>query len=112
MRAWEPCDDFEGPWKLVELTGYESLGSESQFYFWGHDGTGELDFATVAGTLECKYGETAEGLPSVTFKLGGLDGKKPIRGSGLGAIERDGKTLRGSLKIGRLASAFVAQREA
>lgn len=111
MSVWEPCDDFEGPWKLVKLTGCESLGATSQFYFWGHDGMGQLDFAAVAGFLECKYGETPEGLPAVTFKLDGLDGEKPIRGSGLGAIQRDGKTLQGSLKIGRRASAFVAQRE-
>ena len=72
MSVWEPCDDFEGPWKLVKLTGCDSLGATSQFYFWGHDGMGQLDFAAVAGFLECKYGETPEGLPAVTFKLDGL----------------------------------------
>lgn len=106
----EPCDDFEGPWKLVKVSGYESLG-EPNLYFWGHDGTAELHFAGMTGFLACKYGETLEGLPAVTFKWTGRDGEKTIRGSGLGAIQPDGKTLEGSLKIGRRASAFVAHRE-
>ncbi len=107
---WEPCDDFTGPWRLTKVSGYEPLG-ETVLYFWGHDGTGELGFAGMIGSLACKYGETLEGFPAVTFKLrGSLDGKS-VRGSGLAAIERDERTLRGSLKIGRRASAFVAHRE-
>jgi hypothetical protein len=107
---WEPCDDFEGPWKLVKVSGYE-LGEKTQLYFWGHDGQGELDFGGMTGGLACKYGETLEGLPAVTFKWTGRAGEKALRGSGLGAIDADGKTLHGSLKIGRRASAFVAHRD-
>ncbi len=107
---WETCDDFEGPWKLVEMSGFE-LGEKTLLYFWGHDGQGELDFGGMTGVLECEYGETLEGHPAVTFKWKGRVGEKAVRGSGLAMIEWDEKTLRGSLKIGRREAAFVAHRE-
>jgi hypothetical protein len=107
---WEPCDDFTGPWRLAKVSGYEPLG-ETELYFWGHDGTGEIGFAGMIGNLACEYGETLDGFPAVTFKLQGTLEGKSVRGSGLAAIERDGRTLSGSLKIGRRASAFVAHRE-
>ncbi len=110
MRVWEPCDDFEGPWKLVEISGHE-LGEKSELYFWGHDGQGELDFGGMSGCLACTYGETLEGLSAVRFKWTGRAGEKCVRGRGIAAIEEDGNTLRGSIKIGRRASGFVAHRE-
>jgi hypothetical protein len=106
----ETYEDFEGPWKLVEVTGYESLG-KTCLYFWGLDGTGQFDFAEMTVNMKCEYGETADGLPSVSFKLKGVRQGKAIRGSGIGAIDLDGKTLHGSVRIGRQTSGFVAHRE-
>lgn len=110
MSVWLPCDDFTGPWKVVEVSGKEPPSAESQFYFWGHDGTGDLNLGTISANLDCDYDETLEGLPAVSFKVSGHDGEKRVRGSGIAAILRDG-TLQGSIKIGRRASGFVARRD-
>lgn len=106
-------DHFAGDWKIVSVHGYSeaelNAGEPAQFTFW-EDGTGLLTCAGVSVAIEVDYGETLEGMSSVTFKGHLKPGEKRASVSGLGAIQWKSEKLEGSVRIGGRARAFVAER--
>ena len=104
---------FAGDWRITKLHGYTDAelqeGEPPRITFW-EDGTGELVCGGMDVNVDVRYGETMEGLAAVTFKGRRSSGEKRASVSGLGAIQRGGKALQGSVTIGGRARGFTATK--
>ena len=89
-----------GTWRITEMELWDQeavdLVGPGTIRFDG-DGTGQLAFIAVTGTLDCHFTAKA-GRPGVTFTWEGFDEGDAISGRGWAAIEADG-TLSGRIYI-------------
>jgi hypothetical protein len=111
----ELVDEFEGEWVLLEVWRGDrqlDLGAPGSVLAFNQDGTGEFYVDGAVGVLECRYGETLEGLPMVRFKWEGHADGAAARGSGYALLRFENDQIDGELKIGRgSALTFEARRK-
>jgi hypothetical protein len=105
MEVPELIDEFVGDWVLLELWrgGRQvNLDTSGPVRLTFHeDGTGEFRFDGVDGVMECRYGETLDGLPMVRFKWKGRADGAAARGSGYALLRFENDQIDGELTIGR-----------
>jgi hypothetical protein len=111
----ELIDEFVGDWVLLKAwRGDRELelgASEGPRLTFHEDGTGEFRLDGVEGCMECRFGETLDGLPMVRFKWKGRADGGATRGSGYALLRFENDQIDGEVMIGRRSElTFDARR--
>lgn len=115
MEVPELIDEFVGDWVWLELWRRDrrvDLGTSGSVRLAFHDdGTGQLLADGIDGVMECRYGETLDGLPMVRFKWKGRADGAAARGSGYALLRFENDQIDGEVMIGRRSElTFNARR--
>lgn len=102
----ELVDQFAGTWRVVDAVA----GAELTFF---DDETGHFRLAGLAGSMQCRFGETLDGVSCVRFHWAGHDESgRAARGTGLARLALDSNALRCSIAVvGGRESSFEATRD-
>ena len=84
--------DIVGKWRITEMALWDQDAVDlvgPGFIRFDVDGTGEVGFIALTGTLDCRFAPRA-GRPSATFTWAGFDEGDPVSGRGWAVVEADG----------------------